>query len=90
MARNRVDATAIAVSLGITPAALRRKLSGERQFTINDLGQVAGALGLGPWDLLMPPRRWETGIPNENRDPITGIPVSLVAGRGFEPPTSGL
>ena len=87
MFRKRVKRKDVGLALGITGAAVSRKIYGQVAWTAEDLFKTADFFGVEITDLL--PRRvspLETGkAPSEE-----GANPKLVAGAGFEPTTSGL
>jgi len=78
-----ITCTAIARTLGINQSGLRRKWVGEVPWKTTDLETIAGILNVSPWVLCQPRYDETPAFASEGT-------VGLVAGRGFEPPTSGL
>ena len=54
LTRRGMSQKALADALGITPSALSRRLRGAMDFSVNELGQVAGLLDITLADLLGP------------------------------------
>lgn len=50
--RTKTTQTALAHKMGVTQAALSRKLHGERKWTLDDLYTAASALGVSVLDIL--------------------------------------
>ena len=87
MFRSRTSRKDLADALGITGAAVSKKIYGQNRWALEELFDAADFFGVEVTDLL--PRRvssLETGkAPSEE-----GADPKLVAGAGFEPTTSGL
>ena len=86
MFRKRVKRKDVGLALGITGAAVSRKIYGQVAWTAEDLFKTADFFGVEITDLL--PRRvspLETG----KAPSVEGADPKLVAGAGFEPTTSG-
>lgn len=60
MARKRISAAAVAEALGLSQAAVSRRLSGEVIIDVNELSAVARLVGLEPRDLIPLTRAAET------------------------------
>ena len=87
MFRNRTTRKQLAEALGITGAAVSRKIYGQNSWTLEELYSVADFFNITVTDLL--PRR----VPHtqETPDSLSRTEGSdFVAGAGFEPTTSGL
>lgn len=56
MFRARISQTALSERVGMTQAALSKKLHGERKWSLNDLYSVATSLGVSVTDLLDGPK----------------------------------
>jgi transcriptional regulator with XRE-family HTH domain len=55
MARRKITQLAVANALGVSTAAVNRRLSGQVAWDVDDLATVAGLLGMDPRDLLPQP-----------------------------------
>ena len=88
MFRSRTTRKELAAHLGITGAAVSRKVYGQNSWTLEELFGTADFFGLEVADLL--PRRVEAPVENEKSPSEEGDSKKMVAGAGFEPTTSGL
>ncbi|WP_306430284.1 helix-turn-helix domain-containing protein [Corynebacterium phoceense] len=88
MFRSRTSRKDLAAHLGITGAAVSRKIYGQNSWTLEELYDVADFFHLHVSDLL--PRRVESSENVKSPSPEGEGPKKLVAGAGFEPTTSGL
>ncbi|GAA4117574.1 hypothetical protein GCM10022215_18380 [Nocardioides fonticola] len=52
LARRRVAAGHLGAEMGLSPAAMSRRLNGDVEFTVGELQTIAGRLGV-PLDLLL-------------------------------------
>ena len=87
MFRNRTTRKQLAEALGITGAAVSRKIYGQNSWTLEELYSVADFFNITVTDLL--PRR----VPHTQETPDSRVRTEgsdFVAGAGFEPTTSGL
>ena len=90
-----VTAAAVARSLGMSRSAFNKKWNGDVRWFVSDIEAVADILQVAPWQLCSPKPAYlayEDFLPRYD-ETLTSFGEGrskLVAGRGFEPPTSGL
>lgn len=82
LARRHLTQQDLGRRAGIKQSTMSRRMTGETAFTIPELFDVCAVLGLSLTDLLVAADR--------NRPRPVRTEGDLVAGRGFEPLTSGL
>lgn len=56
MGRNRTSQSVLAPAIGLSQAALSRRLRGEVEFTVTELSAIAGYFGIPLTDLLPQPQ----------------------------------
>lgn len=83
MARRRMSGRQLAGKLGVSPSWVSYRLTGAQPIDVNDLAQIAGALGVGIHELLPSPEEAARAVKfpypeaSPSARPTTGVHLAL-------------
>jgi transcriptional regulator with XRE-family HTH domain len=75
LTRQRTSQRQFAAKLGVSPAWLNYRLTGQQEIGVNDLHRIAHALGLSVYDLMPPPEVAATASVSAAKQLLSGWPI---------------